>query len=196
MAQAVAQGGMKLIEIAGNSDQAPQLVSDLRTALPTCQIGVGTILAVSQLREAIAAGAQFCFTPHVDLELIRLAQAQGVPIIAGALSPTEMVRAWQAGVSSVKIFPVQAMGGCNYIRSLQGPLSHIPLIPTGGVTLETARAYIAAGAIAVGLSSCLFPPAVVASGNWTRISQTATTLMTRLGQSGLGGETGIGNRDC
>ncbi len=181
MARAVAQGGMQLIEIAWNSGQAVTLVSDLRSELPTCHIGVGTILTVTQLRQAIAAGAQFCFTPHVDLALIRAAQEAGVPIIPGALSPTEMVRAWQAGASSVKVFPVQAMGGYGYIRSLQGPLGQIPLIPTGGVTLENAGEYIAAGAIAVGLSSNLFPRHALETGNWSEITQHATTLLTQLG---------------
>ena len=183
MAHAVAQGGMQLIEIGWNSDQASTLVSDLRSELPACQIGVGTILTVKQLRQAIAAGAQFCFTPHVDLELIRVAYKEGIPIVPGALSPTEVVRAWQAGASSVKIFPVQAVGGVNYVRSLQGPLGQVPVIPTGGVTIDNAREYISEGAIAVGLSSYLFPQRAVETGNWAAITQQATTLRIRLGVS-------------
>ena len=138
------------------------------------------MLQPADLHEAIAAGAQFLFTPHTDLHLIQLAVAETVPIIPGALSPTEIVRAWQAGASSVKVFLVQAVGGAAYIQSLQAPLGSIPLIPTGGVTLENAATFLEAGAIAVGLSGNLFPKQAVADGHWDAIAQQAQTLMHRL----------------
>ncbi|SRR5579883_2053694 len=180
MATAVAAGGMKLIEITWDSDRAPELIHQLRQTLPDCTIGTGTLLSQTQLQEAIAVGAQFLFTPHVDQTLIQTAVAQNVPIIPGALSPTEIVTAWQAGASSVKIFPVQAVGGSAYIQSLQGPLGNIPLIPTGGVTLDNAPAFLVAGAVAVGLSGRLFPPRAVQEANWNAIAQQANTLMHRL----------------
>ena len=176
MAQAVAEGGMSLIEITWNSSQAPELISQLRSELPTCIIGTGTILNREQLQQAIAAGAQFLFTPHVDTTLIELAVAEGVPMIPGALSPTEIITAWQAGASCVKVFPIQAVGGASYIKALQGPLGSIPLIPTGGVTLENAQELITAGAIAVGLAGDLFPKALIANGNWKAIAQRAKLL--------------------
>ncbi|PSB28160.1 bifunctional 4-hydroxy-2-oxoglutarate aldolase/2-dehydro-3-deoxy-phosphogluconate aldolase [Stenomitos frigidus] len=180
MAKAAADGGIRLIEITWNSDRAPALIQQLRLQLPHCTIGAGTLLQETHVQEAIAGGAQFLFTPHVAPHLIQLAVAQNVPIIPGALSPTEIVSAWQAGASSVKVFPVQAMGGAAYIQSLQAPLGNIPLIPTGGVTLENASAFLAAGAIAVGLSGHLFPKQVVAEGNWNAIAQQAQSLMHRL----------------
>lgn len=180
MAKAVAAGGIYLIEITWNSHRASELIHQLRLELPTCTIGTGTLLDREQARQAIAAGAEFLFTPHVDLALIRTALDQGVPIIPGALSPTEIVAAWQAGASSVKVFPVQAMGGASYIQSLQGPLGHIPLIPTGGVTLENAANFLAAGAIGVGLSSQLFPKSALESGNWSAITEQAQALMQSL----------------
>ncbi|NJK29410.1 MAG: bifunctional 4-hydroxy-2-oxoglutarate aldolase/2-dehydro-3-deoxy-phosphogluconate aldolase [Acaryochloridaceae cyanobacterium CSU_3_4] len=180
MAKAIAQGGMQFIEIAWNSDQAATLVTQLRQALPECQIGVGTILTVDQLYAAIQAGAQFCFSPHIDVNLIKAALAEKIAVIPGALSPTEIVAAWQAGASSVKVFPVERLGGSQYIRSLQGPLGHIPMIPTGGVSLDNAEAMIKAGAIAVGLSSDLFPTAALKTGNWFEISRRAEILLTRL----------------
>ncbi|MBW4487547.1 MAG: bifunctional 4-hydroxy-2-oxoglutarate aldolase/2-dehydro-3-deoxy-phosphogluconate aldolase [Trichocoleus desertorum ATA4-8-CV12] len=176
MAWAVAAGGMRLIEITWNSDRAPELIAALRSELPNCLIGTGTLLNREHLQSAIAAGAQFLFTPHVDFGLIQLALQQGVPIVPGALSPTEIVTAWQAGASSVKVFPVQAVGGASYIRNLQGPLGQIPLIPTGGVTLENAKDFLAAGAIAVGLSGNLFPVAAIQAGNWQAIAQQARNL--------------------
>lgn len=180
MAKAVAAGGMQVIEITWNSDRSAQLIEQLRQELPTCTIGTGTLLTLDQLEQAIAAGAQFLFTPHVDPVMIQAAVVQDVPIIPGALSPTEIVTAWTAGASCVKVFPVQAVGGASYIKSLQGPLGEIPLIPTGGVTLENAKEFIAAGAIAVGVSGQLFPTQLVASGNWEAIAQLAKSLMQQL----------------
>lgn len=180
MAKAVAAGGMQLIEITWNTDGAAKLISELRSLLPGCTIGSGTLLTLDQLEQAIAAGAQFLFTPHVDLVMIQAAVSKGVPIIPGALSPTEIVNAWTQGASCVKVFPVQAVGGASYIKSLQGPLGHIPLIPTGGVTLENAKEFLRSGAIAVGLSGQLFPQQLVADGNWEAIAQRARNLMQQL----------------
>lgn len=180
MAKAISQAGMSLIEIAWNSDQAPTLITQLRQDLPNCQIGVGTIMNSDQLRLAIDAGAQFCFSPHVNLDIIHEAVANNIAVIPGALSPTEIVTAWQAGASSVKVFPVEQMGGSRYIQSLQGPLEHIPVIPTGGITIDNAPEMISAGAIGVGLSSFLFPQQALASGDWLEISQRAERLLLRL----------------
>jgi 2-dehydro-3-deoxyphosphogluconate aldolase/(4S)-4-hydroxy-2-oxoglutarate aldolase len=182
MALAVAAGGMKLIEITWNSDRAGELITQLRNQLPECTIGTGTLFNVEQLQEAIASGAQFLFTPHVDPTMIQAAVLEDIPIIPGALTPTEIITAWSCGASCVKVFPVQAMGGASYIQSLQGPLGHIPLIPTGGVTLENAPAMIQAGAIAVGLSGELFPQQLVKAGNWGAIVQLATNLRQNLAE--------------
>jgi len=176
MAQAVAAGGIKLIEITWNTDAAADLIRHLRQALPNCTIGTGTLLNLEQVKQAIEAGAEFLFTPHTDTTLINTANQAGIPIIPGALSPTEIVTAWDAGASCVKVFPIQAVGGVNYIKALQGPLGHIPLIPTGGVTFANAKDFITAGAIAVGLAGDLFPKALIASGDWQGITQRATKL--------------------
>ncbi|MBN3880323.1 MULTISPECIES: bifunctional 4-hydroxy-2-oxoglutarate aldolase/2-dehydro-3-deoxy-phosphogluconate aldolase [unclassified Nostoc] len=181
MAMAVASGGMQLIEITWNSDRAGELISQLRSKLPACIVGTGTLFNVQQLQDAIASGAQFLFTPHVDSTMIQAAQEKNVPIIPGALTPTEIVTAWSQGASCVKVFPVQAVGGTNYIKSLQGPLGEIPLIPTGGVTLENAKEFLQAGAIAVGLSGELFPQKLVIEGNWSAIATQAKNLMQQLG---------------
>ncbi len=180
MAEALAAGGISLIEITWNTDRAPELIGQLRRDLSTCTIGAGTILNLEQLQHAIDAGAQFLFTPHTDTRLIQAAVAAGVPIVPGALSPTEIVTAWDAGASCVKVFPIQAVGGASYIQGLQGPLGHIPLIPTGGVTLANARDFITAGAIAVGLSGDLFPKAFIVAGDWEAIAQRAKTLKLQL----------------
>ena len=129
---------------------------------------------------AIDSGAQFLFTPHTDLTLIQTAVKANIPIIPGALSPTEIVTAWQAGASCVKVFPIQAVGGVNYIRNLQGPLGNIPLIPTGGVTLKNAKEFLQAGAIAVGLAGDLFPQNLITQADWQGISRNAKKLMQQI----------------
>jgi 2-dehydro-3-deoxyphosphogluconate aldolase / (4S)-4-hydroxy-2-oxoglutarate aldolase len=176
LAQAVAAGGLELIEITWNSDRPAQLVEHLRQKLPHCTIGAGTLLTEAQMQEAIAAGAQFLFTPHTCPALIQTAVARQIPIVPGALTPTEIITAWQAGATCVKVFPIQSVGGADYLRSLRAPLGDIPLIPTGGVTVENARTFLDAGAIAVGLSGQLFPKAAIEQSDW----QAVTTQVRRL----------------
>lgn len=182
MARAVVAGGMPLVEVTWNSDRPFELIQQLRAELPHVLVGAGTLLTVEQVQAAIAAGAQFLFTPHVHVGLIQTAIAQGIPLVAGGLTPTEIVTAWQAGATCVKVFPVQAVGGAQYIRSLQGPLSEIPLIPTGGVTLDNTPEFLQAGAIAVGLSGDLFPQAAIQAHQWTIITQRALSLLKKLEQ--------------
>jgi 2-dehydro-3-deoxyphosphogluconate aldolase/(4S)-4-hydroxy-2-oxoglutarate aldolase len=143
------------------------------------------VLTVQDVEQAIAAGAQFLFSPHTQPQLIHAASAQGIPIIPGALSPTEIVTAWQAGATGVKVFPIKAVGGASYIRCLQGPLGHIPLIPTGGVTLDNATEMLAAGAIAVGLSSSLFPKTLVQAQDWPTITARSQAFMQQIQASGI-----------
>jgi 2-dehydro-3-deoxyphosphogluconate aldolase / (4S)-4-hydroxy-2-oxoglutarate aldolase len=177
MAHAVAAGGIKLIEITANSHRPWALIETLRAELPACSIGTGTILNIADLHNAIACGAEYIFTPHVNLELIHAAIAAAIPIVPGALTPTEIVTAWQAGATAVKVFPIQAVGGVSYLKVLQGPIGQIPLIPTGGVTESDAPTFLAAGAIAVGLSGCLFPQAEILRGDWQSMSDRAHHLL-------------------
>lgn len=180
LAKAAEAGGIRLIEITWNSAHADCLVTKLRQQLPHCYIGIGTALSTADLEDAAEAGAQFCFCPHTDPMLIQVAQALTIPIVPGALTPNEIMIAWQTGASAVKVFPISAVGGASYIRSLQGPLAHIPLVPSGGVSVENAAAIIDAGAIAVGLSTGLFPNAAVSDRNWDTITNLATRLVERL----------------
>ncbi|OLP17529.1 hypothetical protein BST81_14420 [Leptolyngbya sp. 'hensonii'] len=180
MARAVAAGGMGLIEITWNGDRPTDLIAQLRQDLPHCLIGAGTLLTLADMQEAIAAGAQFLFTPHTSPELIQRAGAAGIPMIPGALSPTEIMTAWQAGAACVKVFPIQAVGGSAYITALQGPLGQIPLIPTGGVTIANTPELLRAGAVAVGLAGDLFPRTAIQTGDWDIVQARATTLMTHI----------------
>ncbi|PZU98661.1 MAG: ketohydroxyglutarate aldolase [Leptolyngbya sp.] len=180
MAEAAAAGGIHLIEITWNSWHPGDLVSKLRHRLPHCTIGIGTALSQADLKAAVDAGAQFCFCPHSDPAIIRLAQEIEIPIVPGALTPNEIVTAWQVGATAVKVFPINAVGQASYIRSLKGPLADIPLIPTGGVTVENAGEMLKAGAIAVGLSTSLFPKTAIAEKNWAVVTALATQLVKSL----------------
>lgn len=184
MALAVAAGGIKLIEITWNSDRPGDLISQLRMQLPHCIIGTGTILDSHQLQESVTAGAQFAFAPHFDPKLLTISLSRyEIPFIPGIFTPSEAISAWQQGAKVVKVFPIKSLGGAEYIKCLQGPLGHIPLIPTGGITLENAPNMINAGAIAVGISSHLFPKSAIADQDWACITTRAKTLSDKL-QSG------------
>ncbi|PZO42287.1 MAG: ketohydroxyglutarate aldolase [Phormidesmis priestleyi] len=181
MAKAAAAGGFCLIEVAWNHNADPaEMMAEIRAAVPDCVVGVGTILSEADLLESIAAQAQFCFTPHTDGGLIDLARSHQIPMIAGAMTPTEIVTAWQAGAASVKVFPISSLGNGAYIRSILGPLKSIPLVPTGGVSCESAPELIKAGAVAVGLSTALFPPDEVAKADWVAIEARSRYLLTLL----------------
>lgn len=176
LAAAVAAAGMRLLEVTWNSTEPAELVRQLGQDLPGCVIGAGTLLTVADVEAAIAAGARFLFTPHTALPLIDAARAAQVPLVAGALTPTEIVTAWQAGASCVKVFPIQSVGGASYLRALRDPLGNIPLIPTGGITLDNASSFLEAGAIAVGLAGQLFPQEAIGRGDWAAITERARRL--------------------
>ncbi len=180
MAQAVAAGGIRLIEITANSDRPWELIESLRAELPNCSIGTGTILTLADLRNAIACGAEYAFSPHVDPSLIQAAINAELPIVPGALTPTEIITAWQSGATAVKVFPIQSVGGVGYLQVLQGPIGQIPLIPTGGVTVANAPDFLAAGALAVGLAGSLFPQAELMREDWHSIRSRASQLVSRL----------------
>ena len=184
MAHAVAKGGINLIEITWNSDSPGKLVTQLRAELPHCLIGAGTIIHLHQLEEAVIAGAQFAVAPHFDADLVEIARVRyQIPFVPGVFSPTEIVNAWRDGVKVVKVFPIKSLGGADYIQCLQKPLKQIALIPTGGITVDNARTMIDAGAIAVGISSNLFPQKAIAEQNWTTIIDRTKDLLDRLHSS-------------
>lgn len=180
MAQAVAAGGMGLIEITADTERSWELIERLRGELPDCAIGTGTILTEADWQNGVSCGAQFMFSPHLDRVLLEKSRSIELPMIPGALSPTEIVTAWQAGAASVKVFPIQSVGGAAYLRAVREPLAGIPLIPTGGVNLENARGFIEAGAIGVGLGSSLFPAELMRREDWEGVTELARRLRAAL----------------
>jgi len=181
MASAAAAGGFRLVEVTWTNNANPaDMARAIRLALPSCTVGAGSVLTSADLQGAIAARSQFCFSPHTDRKLIEQANKQGLPMVAGAMTPTEIITAWRAGAAGVKVFPISTLGNATYISRLQGPLGPIPLIPTGTVTSESAPKLIAAGAIAVGLSTALFPKSEVDCGDWAAIEARSRYLLALL----------------
>ena len=135
-------------------------------------VGAGTVLDSETARIAILAGASFVVSPHTDERIIETCRRYSVPVMAGALTPTEVVRAWQAGADVVKIFPADTFGPA-YLKALKGPLPQVRLMPTGGVMLETAAAFLAAGACALGAGSSLVEKAWIEGRDWNSITQRA-----------------------
>lgn len=147
--------GVALLEVAMTTPDAVGVIQRLREAYEgRLLLGAGTVLDAAQAEQAVAAGARFLVTPHLDREVAAAAQRLSVPLIAGALTPTEILEAWRAGAALVKVFPAATVGP-QYVRHLQGPLPHIPLVPTGGITVESTTEFIAAGAVAVGVGGTL-----------------------------------------
>ncbi|MDJ0698074.1 keto-deoxy-phosphogluconate aldolase [Mastigocoleus sp. MO_188.B34] len=170
------------MKVSWNNPGSRELISQLRIELPNCTIGAGThaLLKQSQVKEMITAGCQFIFTSYVNPLIINTAVESNLPVIPSALTPTEIVKAWQSGAVCIKVFPIQSFGGKSYIKNLQGPLGHIPLIAAGGITLENAEEFLTAGALAIELNRQLFPKKLVANGNWEEISQKAAQFTKKI----------------
>jgi len=177
MAIAAASGGIRLLEITWNTDSVESLIPQLQLELPLCSIGTGTILDLEMANRAIACGCKFIFTPHVNQALIQYVNNAKVPIIAGAMTPTEILNAWRWGADAVKIFPIKTLGGKEYIKCLKPVLENIPLIPTGGVNLDNAIEFLEAGAIAVGISTDLFLPQAIIEQDWPQITERARAIV-------------------
>lgn len=149
--------GLQAIEITMNTENATDIVADYRPTVPEGKLlGMGTIRTVDEAKRAIGAGAMFLVTPNLDTAVIEYANAENIPIVAGALTPTEVYAAWSAGAQMVKVFPCRALGGPQYIRDLLGPFEHIPLAAVGGVNINNLDEYFGAGAKAVGVGASLF----------------------------------------
>ena len=152
---ALRDGGLTCIEVTMTTPNALDVIRSAREKVgDTAAIGVGTVLDAETARAAILAGAQFVVAPITDLRTIKLCKRYSVPVLPGALTPTEIAKAWEAGADFVKVFPTGSLGS-QYLSDLRGPLPHIKIVPTGGITLENAGEFIRAGASALGIGSAL-----------------------------------------
>ena len=151
-ADAVCEGGIPIVEITMTVPGAVDVIRELTKSVSTdVLVGAGTVLNAEAARRCLDAGAQFLVSPGLNVPMVELAKKEGKAVMAGALTPTEIMAAWEAGADFVKVFPCGQVGGAKYIKSLRGPFPQIPFVPTGGVNLNTAGEFIEAGAVALGV---------------------------------------------
>lgn len=151
-ADAVCEGGIPIVEITMTVPGAVGVIRELtQGGRSDILVGAGTVLNADAARLCIDAGAQFLVSPGFNRQTIELAKREGKLMMAGALTPTEIMAVWEAGSDLVKVFPCGQVGGATYIKALKGPFPQVPLVPTGGVNLDTAGAFIKAGAAALGV---------------------------------------------
>ncbi|HOO32625.1 MAG TPA: bifunctional 4-hydroxy-2-oxoglutarate aldolase/2-dehydro-3-deoxy-phosphogluconate aldolase [Thermotogota bacterium] len=171
---ALLKGGVKIFEITFSVPDAPDVIKAVsRQYVGTdVLVGAGTVLDSESARLAILSGAEFVFAPNVNEEVIRTAGRYGKIAVPGALTPTEIVNAREMGADMVKIFPASFFGA-KYIKSLKGPLPHLPLIPTGGINSANAVEFLKAGAEAIGVGGSMIDAKAVTAGEYEKITETA-----------------------
>jgi 2-dehydro-3-deoxyphosphogluconate aldolase/(4S)-4-hydroxy-2-oxoglutarate aldolase len=179
-AEMLVQEGMRVLELTCTVPNALRCLEDLaqRYAPRGILLGMGTVLDAETCRAAVDAGARFIVSPHLRREVIQMARRQGVVVIPGALTATEVMDAWEAGADFVKVFPCQPVGGPAYLGALRGPLPQVPMIPSGGVTVESIPEYLAAGAAAVAAGPGLFQRQ---AGSWEAARRNARLVRQAVG---------------
>jgi len=177
-AAAVCAGGIPIVEITMTVPGAVDLIRELAaTASTDVLVGAGTVLNAEVAQRCIDAGAQFLVSPGFKREIVEVALREGKLIMAGALTPTEVLAAWEAGADFVKVFPCGQVGGAKYIKALKGPFPQIDLVPTGGVNLSTAAEFLEAGASALGIGGELVAPHCLKSGDTQSIVEAAQKFL-------------------
>ncbi|WP_441288498.1 bifunctional 4-hydroxy-2-oxoglutarate aldolase/2-dehydro-3-deoxy-phosphogluconate aldolase [Sorangium sp. KYC3313] len=177
-ARALCAGGIEVIEITMTVPDALSVMREIASRMRDhVLVGAGTVLTADAARRCIEAGAEFIVSPGLNLEVIRVAHDLGKAVFPGALTPTEVITAWNAGADTVKLFPCSAMGGAKYLRALRAPLPEVKMMPTGGVNLTTARDFIEAGAVALGVGGELVDAAALAAGKDEVLTERAREFM-------------------
>jgi 2-dehydro-3-deoxyphosphogluconate aldolase / (4S)-4-hydroxy-2-oxoglutarate aldolase len=174
VAKAIHDGGISVVEVTMSVPGALEVMKEVTQKFgKEVLLGAGTILDPETARAALLSGAQFIVTPTLNLEVIRMCKRYSAVVVPGALTPTEILTAWEAGSDLVKVFPVAQVGGPAYIRALRGPLPHIPLVPTGGVNVQNAGEFIRAGAAAIAAGGELVDKKAVAEKKFSVIAENA-----------------------
>jgi 2-dehydro-3-deoxyphosphogluconate aldolase/(4S)-4-hydroxy-2-oxoglutarate aldolase len=173
-ADAIIRGGVHIVEVTMTVPGALDVIGALIKAHGSLLlIGAGSVLDPETARVCILAGAQFVVAPSINVNTVEMCHRYGVAVLPGALTPTEIITAWQAGADAVKVFPCSAVGGAKYLKALHGPMPQVKLIPTGGVSLGTAEDFLRAGALALGVGSDLVDTNAVAEGRAEAVTKTA-----------------------
>ena len=173
MAEAIAAGGVTVLEVTMTVPGALEVIRSLVRDRPDILIGAGTVLDPETARMCILEGAQFVVSPALNVKTIEMCHRYSVAVLPGALTPTEIVTAWQAGADVVKVFPCSAMGGASYLKSVKAPLPQVELIPTGGVSLATAEEFLKAGAFALGVGADLVDHKAMSEGRGAAVTESA-----------------------
>jgi 2-dehydro-3-deoxyphosphogluconate aldolase/(4S)-4-hydroxy-2-oxoglutarate aldolase len=177
-AEAVRAGGIPIVEVTMTVPGAIEVIAELSKSMGSeVLIGAGTVLDANIAQRCLDAGAEFIVSPGFNPETVKFVIQAGKLMMAGALTPTEVIAAWKAGSDFVKIFPCGAVGGSKYIKALKGPLPQIPMIPTGGVNLTTAADFILAGAAALGIGGELVSTSALESGDLAPIVEAARSFV-------------------
>jgi 2-dehydro-3-deoxyphosphogluconate aldolase/(4S)-4-hydroxy-2-oxoglutarate aldolase len=177
LAGALLKGGVTVMEVTLNTPGALAMISDLQAKLSEQMfIGAGTVLDVEDAQKAVQAGASFLVTPNLDEDVIRYASREGIPIFPGAMTPTEVVKAWKAGATAIKIFPSASLG-LTYIKELMGPLDHIPMMAVGGVTEENIKQFVDLGCYGLGIGGSLINLKEIEAGRFEWITDKAARLL-------------------
>ncbi|MEZ5944025.1 MAG: bifunctional 4-hydroxy-2-oxoglutarate aldolase/2-dehydro-3-deoxy-phosphogluconate aldolase [Planctomycetaceae bacterium] len=180
VAKALYDSGIDVIEVTFTVPGVLDIISQVRKELgDKILLGAGTVLDPETARSAILAGAEFIVTPVVNAEVIKMCQRYDKLVMCGAMTPTEILTAWEAGADVVKVFPADVMGP-SYLKTVHGPLPQVRLLPTGGVNLDTLESFVKAGACAVGLGSSLVEKSALAAGDMNRIRETAAAYVSKL----------------
>lgn len=178
VAEALKAGGISAIEFTFSTPGALDMLKEASAHFgDEVLLGAGTVLDPETARAAILAGAEFIVTPSVNLATIAMCKRYGKPIVAGAMTPTEILTVWEAGADLVKVFPASAIGGPDYIKAVLAPLPQLRLVPTGGVSADNAAQFLKAGAVAVAVGGNLVDKKAVARGDWTAITAEAQRLV-------------------
>ena len=173
LASAVAAGGVTVMEVTMTVPGAIRVMRKLAEQRPDILIGAGTVLDPETARACILEGAQFIVSPELNVKTIEMCHRYSIAVLPGALTPTEILTAWQAGADVVKVFPASALGGAKYLKSIKAPLPQVELIPTGGVSQATAYEFLQAGAFALGVGADLVDPKAIANGSPGTITENA-----------------------
>ena len=182
--KAMVAGGVNIVEVTMTVPGAIDLLKELKREYGSdLLLGSGTVTTAEQAQATIDAGAEFVVSPSLHPEVIAVTKKNGKISCPGALTPTEAITAWNAGADYVKIFPCSAVGGASYLKALLAPFPHLKLIPTGGVTLQTAASFIQAGARALGVGSDLVNLAAVDAGHAETITETAKAYLNVLAEA-------------
>ena len=176
--EAMLAGGVTVVEVTMTVPGAVDLLQELKKQHGgNLLLGAGTVTTAAQAEATIEAGAEFVVSPSLHPEVIAATKRLGKVSIPGALTPTEAITAWDAGADYVKIFPCSAVGGASYLKALLAPFPHLKLIPTGGVTLQTAESFLKAGARALGIGSDLVNLAAIDAGHPETITESARAYL-------------------